>query len=87
MLFKIQDPHRSAEDPAGIRVLLLANFGLRRPDVAATATKFQGLCDVYYLDFLNSTLGVAWIQEDSRFKIRTEVRTEVLKIRQESWLF
>ena len=87
MLFKIQDPHRSPEDPAGIRVLLLANFGLRRPDVAATATKFQGLCDVYYLDFLNSTLGVAWIQEDSRFKIRTEVRTEVLKIRQESWLF
>ena len=43
MLFKIQDPHRSPEDPAGIRVLLLANFGLRRPDVAAIATKFQGL--------------------------------------------
>ena len=29
MLFKIQDPHRSAEDPIGILVLLLANFGPR----------------------------------------------------------
>ena len=29
MEFKIQDPHRSAEDPIGILVLLLANFGPR----------------------------------------------------------
>ena len=44
MLFKIQDPNRSAEDPSGILVLLLANFGPRPTAFfffAANATKFS----------------------------------------------